>query len=412
MHNYYINEQCQIYRYLQIHIMLNDTEKEAFLTELDNCKLISVKDNGDMIEAIYSNGLKLNLAIAAFQNRNKQGLESLQSKIKEFKEREQINKYQSTYAKKPKINRELSKKLGTLTVTSSLTLAAVLFATFPKTQANAQKDSPSVTPTEEFGDVKTLADLEREINRLAPDITLASPKEITQPSKEAPEATSTLTFDIPLRERTEADFQKYDETVFYFGDTIKYYCERYGLPFKETCAQLTQERPDIQNGTVENICQLSNLVGETVTATVYNEFGPTGEVDEFVITDDMVNSIDDNIKAGLAYLQVCVNKNNSYLTGLYGYNQGPSSLKFACEYYGLNLEDYQGEENALKAHDLIKEYYQDRKDGKWGDPEYFENIFSYIRPEDRSSFTCFANGEKKVIAINDTLEYNNSQTRG
>ena len=140
---------------------------------------------------------------------------------------------------------------------------------------------------------------------------------------------------------------------------------------------------------------------------VYDENGKfTGTYDEFTATAESINTYEGNIMAGMASLREYIDA-NGIVMGLFLYNQGPYSLQMACDYYGVNIEDYKGDINAIKARDLVVSYY--KAQGKThGDPLYLEHVFSRLPLDDRgvTTVSCYIGNEKVEIAINNTLEYN------
>lgn len=221
---------------------------------------------------------------------------------------------------------------------------------------------------------------------------------------------SQYTFEVEFPDKTGNG--KYAETERLYGADIKKYSTRFGIPYNVACAYISQERPD--NGD-PNVCQITGRI-KPFTVDIYDENGPTGETEVITIDDTAKTNASESIKAGLAYLRYGIDYNDSFTTGLFGYNQGPYSVNLACDYYGLDINDYKGEENSQKACELIINYFKDTTSpGKvHGDPNYLYNVFGYLPLEDRGSATieCYVNKELRQIAISNQLYYNNGQTRG
>ena len=163
---------------------------------------------------------------------------------------------------------------------------------------------------------------------------------------------------------------------------------------------------------MESVITSELFIGRTLTVPIYNEQGFTGEYETFEVTKEMLDTPDGNIKTCLAYKRICVDKFNSLILGLFSYNQGEYALNIACNYYGLNKEDYYGDENAIKARDLINRYYEEQGK-KHGDSTYLENVFSYLNLNERGStyLEYYLGSEKKTVEIINTLVYNNELSR-
>ncbi len=249
------------------------------------------------------------------------------------------------------------------------------------------------TPTEE-------SNTNNENNTISLDKTISTPE-------------ITYNFDYVFSDISENG--KLEITKEYFGDLIEYYCNRWGLPPELCLAQLSQERPKVVNGECKNPFQITAkyFVGETFTIPVYDSNGFTGSYDKFTVTEASLNTFEGNIMAGLAYLRKCINRTDSLFTGLYLYNQGEPSLSAACNYYGLDINDYKGDINALNACDLITKYHQELYGSSYGDYDYLANVFRYIPTSDRGSvMLSYYLGEEKInIALNNTREYNSELTR-
>lgn len=222
----------------------------------------------------------------------------------------------------------------------------------------------------------------------------------------------TLSYSSNYAFETTANHQKkLAATIDFCGDSIKKYSTRFGIPYNIGCAFISQERPSIDNGKCPNICRITyeDFVNTTLTVPLYNEQGPTGETETIYITEDLLNTTDGNIKVGLAYLRTCINMSDSLLTGLYSYNQGPNSLKYACEYYGVDINDYKGDINSEKACELICNYHAETKDRPWGDPDYLNNVFRYLEgAEDREEIDLMYLGNTGLVkvTINNSLKQN------
>ena len=324
----------------------------------------------------------------------------LLQKAREFVTKENIRNYKRTLPSNhiPKVNRVKKSKLPAKQIIAgalSLSMGMSLLAGLIKEEINK----------EEFVDGN-------------PPISYTVATSIPQLEKESNISVDTL-MNLAFPNRTESNrvsenLSKLEETKQYFGDAISYYSQRYGIPYEIACAQITQERPNIENGVCINPCQITYeyFVGQNMTVPVYDENGFTGNYDTFLVTEEMLNSKEGNVKVGLAYTRYCIDKFDSLIMGLFAYNQGESVLGIACNHYGVNIEDYLGEENAIKARDMINRYYEE-KNKSHGDKNYLENVFSYLELSDRGSITLtyYVNGVEKTMEIHNTLEYNNELSR-
>lgn len=324
-------------------------------------------------------------------------LHQLAVKIVNYHDKEKLQQL-SSRPNKPSVNRTKSKNLGRRIMALSLTGAIILAGAKYIENNKSKKEKPSkpLINTEQIAEIKkpemtqNLATMENKIDK-------------------ALEETSKTTINLPIN---FVDVSKKESTIDFLGDIIYNYSVRYGIPYDVACLYITQERPLIIDGHVDNPCQLTNFVGAEFSVPVYNKDGPTGEVEHFKVTQDMIDNTDTNIKIGLAYLRYCIDRCDSLMSGLFCYNQGPFALSLACDYYGLDINEYKGDSNAIKARDLIVKYFKEKNINTGrvhGDPNYLENVFRYMNSEERNAknFEYFLGNKKKVIAINPTLEYTN-----
>lgn len=218
------------------------------------------------------------------------------------------------------------------------------------------------------------------------------------------------TINIECEDRTATG--KYQETESYYGDIIKYYSARYGLPYELVCAQITQERPAIVDGKCDNPCQIdySLHVGRQMKVPVYNESGFTGEYDEFLVTKEMLDTVDGSIMFCAGEDRNNVDKCASLPTGFFSYNQGKYALKNACDVYGYDISDYEGDEKSIAAVNLINEYYEVHF-GSHGDKDYLEHVFSYLPFEDRTDgdgkeiiLQYYLGSDLKTIEVRNTYQ--------
>lgn len=437
--SYFVNKIGQLYLVLngeqKLYIILDSPDTRRFFKSIlrnDNVEIKSIRKNGDKICTTYNVGVEVEYDIQVFSNSYPlygEYISEIKKKINIYLEKERLNPIVRLYGKLVKINRQKSKTMGKMVVGAAFvaTVGTAVVKSFllpdgaeVKTQGKPLANlEPNIESLEEFnqfeyidkqidelleeGRINAEKEAEKEIETLDIDEPLAMP-----PQQDNAIVSHNFVVDVPFEDRTGSG--KLDETISKFGNYIEYYSKRYGISYELACAMISQERPDTDDF---NICQLTNLVGETVEVPVYDELGLTGEVDVITITNNSLYDIEANVQAGLGYLRFSIDKNNSFITGLYGYNQGPYTVELACDLFGLNKEDYLGEENTMQACGLIKNYFGTTKDGKWGDPLYLEHVFSYLRTDERGNINleCFVNGEKHTVAINNTLSYNNAQAR-
>ena len=380
-------------------------------TLLKNCSespIENIISKENYNEVIFCNGITImieNIKVLSPQNDlYDQYFQRITSHIRDYKRTQSLKAYKQILPPHqiPKVNRKKRKSLptkqilaGALTFTIASSLLAGLYEKEMK-KKNIEELNKHISIVDHDRKKGTNEIVIEETNFIIPDNTL------------------NLAFADRSKSDDEDEISKLEETKNYYGDIISNYATRYGLPYDLVCAQITQERPKIKNGTCENICQITYeyFVGQTMVVPIYDESGFTKEYDIFLVTKEMLDSPEGNIRVGIAYLRTCVDKFNSLITGLFSYNQGDSALAIACNYYGFDKEDYLGDENALKARDIINRYYEEI--GKThGDKDYLEHVLSYLELADRSSTVLeyYLGSEKKSIEINNTLLYNNELGR-
>lgn len=387
------------------YISLNEKEIITLLSKITENKIKNIIDNDKVMEIAFENNFSLvidNTKIFLMQQDSYDHyFFKLLNRIKRFIEPKNI-----TEIKKSKhVNRIKSKRMpkaiiaGTLSVSLSISLLAGMMN---KELSKSDK-------------IATLPNINYEMN--LKEVPKANLKEFSlEPTIENQ---ADFAVKLAFKDRTESNridtnTTKLEETEMYFKDSILKYCTRYGIPYDLAWAQITQERPNIKNGVCENVCQItySLFVGQTMTVPIYNNEGFTGEYETFEITKELLDTPDGNIKVGLAYLRTCIDKFDSLILGLFSYNQGEFALGIACDYYGLNKEDYFTDENAIKARDLINRYYEEQNKNH-GDSMYLENVFSYLDLGERGSINLeyYLGSEKKTVEIINTLVYNNELSR-
>lgn len=412
MNKFYINNdkgrKYYTYSFENGHIKLmplNEKDTEVFLSHITSKPIEQIISKENYKEIIFGGNTSLIIEklrdLYPKQDKYDKYFLILLKKAREFVTRENIRSYKKTLPPNhiPKVNRTKKSKLPAKQIIAgalSFSIGISLIAGLVNQEINKEK----------------FVDLNPTISYTVPK---TSPIALEKKSNISIDTVINLAFpDRTESNRVSEELSKLEETREYFGDSISYYSERYGIPYDIACAQVTQERPNIKDGVCINPCQITYeyFIGETMTVPVYDESGFTGNYDTFEVTEEMLNSKDGNIKVGLAYTRYCIDKFDSLIMGLFAYNQGDSALRIACNHYGVDIEDYLGEENAIKARDIINRYYED-KEKTHGDAEYLENVFSYLDLSDRGSITLkyYVNGVEKTMEINNTLIYNNELSR-
>lgn len=385
---------------------LNERDAEVFLSHISSKPIDQIISKENYKEIIFDGNTSVIVEklrdLYPKQDKYDKYFLILLHKAREFVTRENIKNYKKTLPPNhiPKVNRVKKSTLPTKQIIAgalSFSMGISLIAGIASQEMNKESFVADINPPVSYEMTNKLStNLEKEsIDPVDITVNLAFP-------------------DRTLSNRVSETVSKLDETKEYFGDSISYYSERYGIPYEIACAQITQERPNIKDGVCINPCQITYeyFVGETMTAPVYDESGFTGDYDTFLVTEEMLNSHDGNIKVGLAYTRYCIDKFDSLIMGLFAYNQGESVLGITCNHYGVDIEDYLGEENAIKARDMINRYYEELGRAH-GDKDYIENVFSYLELSDRGSIVLkyYVNGVEKTMEINNTLGYNNELSR-
>lgn len=414
MNKFYIDEnrgrQYYAYKYQNNeinYITLNKEDIRVLLSSLSKSQISQIKDRDKSMEIIFNNGLTLivdNLQVFQPHHDNYDNyFQLLLMKLKQFIEKETIKKYKKNLPINytPKVNRKRKNNLPTKQIIagamSFVIGTSLISGLINKEIKKANEETISISTNYEMPKKELQKEIEQDLAVVIPDSIVALAFE-----------------DRTESNRVDDETSKLEETNQYFGSYIEKYSIRYGLPYDIVSAQITQERPNIENGVCENICQITYdyFVGQTMVVPIYNEQGFTGEYDTFLVTKEMLDTPEGNIRVGVAYLRTCVDRFNSLILGLFSYNQGESTLGIACNYYGLDKENYSGDENAIKARDLINRYYEEQNKSH-GDANYLEHVFSYLELSDRGSkvLEYYLGSEKKAIEINNTLMYNNSLSR-
>lgn len=388
---------------------LDPSDIEALLIFFQFHSVSTIIESDHMIEVLFENGDSILIDTAhVFMPSDSYDsyIGVIYQKIKEKIESINMNAYQSELPhdyRNLKVNRSRNKQFAAkgkaFVIGVGLSVSILLAAVFVDMNFDfKKKDSLSVTPNiqEEY-----VINLEKQLG-VMPNIEDAIVR-------------------FSLNDFSYS--QKLKETKDYFGNLIQYYSTRYGLPYELNCAQITLERPNIVNGKCENICQISSAhIGESFHVPVYDANGFTGTYDDFVITQELLDNPEGNIKAGLAYNRYCVDLYDNLLLGYFLYNQGHNALANACNHTGANIDYFKLPENILAARDFIVNYYKEIKPEEvYGDPTYLEDVLSFLSLQDRGGVLEYYSGDqiKRVLIGNankidkeESIDYNSGLTKG
>ena len=433
-----------------IHTVLSDEEIKKELEKVINLPIEGIKEYDGNLEVTLSDNDIVIVSLDAFRGYNdsyENYFLEIKRKIKDYQEYKKIRKLkEKSQGQKVLVNRNrvLPKVLvGTLPLAAALLVLLSANKDSKVEQINYNDKNEDILATAVIDEVNPALlekiedslDIEENKNKDAVMYagneatkeeglnfnTLVEAPKIPEPVEDAKQEkeevieTSVL-FPIEVIDDYERE-NRIQATDSYCGEIIRYYAKRWGLPAEIIMVQISQERPDIINGVCENVCQLTppeNFVGD-YKVPVYDDNGFTGSYDEIHLDRNAVYSLEGNIMAGLIYDRLNVDKQKSIITGLFTYNQGDSMLSNACKYFGLNKDDYLGDDKAAEACELIVSYNDNRGKPKYGDRDYISNVFRYIDfGEDGTYKTTYYIGEEKYeITIANTLikDYNNTQVR-
>lgn len=398
------------YESTPVYTKITSREIEAYLTKINKGTIKQIREINDttLEVALDNNEIVIIDSIKIFEKQD--SFDSLiakfQNQIKTYFEKESIKEYKKSLPagyRGVHVNRNRRDKAKMRLLIAGVSLSAIIILSTAANSQDFRSIKPLKSPPEDL-ELSYYIDEIKSIKREELNLNFDQTYEI-------PEIKSETEFALSFEDRTASG--KLQETEEVCGEIIEYYTSRYGLPYEILCAQISQER-----GGFENVCQItySLFAGEKprhFKIPVYDENGFTGNYDEFTVTKEMLDTLEGNIMVGTAYLRFCVDKFDSLITGLFSYNQGEFALPLACNYYGVDIENYKGDENSLEARNLIIKYYQD-KGKNHGDPLYLEHVFSYLPLETRGNREIeyyLGNGTKTIDLIN-TNVYNNDSERG
>jgi len=154
-----------------------------------------------------------------------------------------------------------------------------------------------------------------------------------------------------------------------YGDTIQKYSEISGIDSSLLTCIFAQERGQIQyNQHVGYVRSIENVL--------------TNEKENFQVTDELVKSLDGNIKTGTAILQNMIKEyNGNTLIALQAYNYGAGAmnqvLRNAEARTGISVEEMIQNPTCLVWLEDAKNYM----DGTYGDPNYITNVLRRYKKE-------------------------------
>ena len=332
--------------------ILRGTETYNIIKLLSTKTIKNIKEKDDYLSVEFENYIiNINEAIDVL---SKRGTNPLANIIKKYYE---TNALKNT--KKKKVTRK-NKHAGKKIVVTSIIIILILSTTYAfKSEVKALFD-------EEWKNIVSVEGLkESSINYSDETIASIDPvyEEITKVS-------------IDYGDRSETD--KAHKTKAYYGDLIEKYSKRYGVDSNLVLAIATQER-GVHGTTIDKDgaiglmqIQYNVWVGERISAYNFE----TGKRETFIVDDEKLADIDYNIKVGCMYLQNCMEyMDYNTVAAVQCYNMGDGNMGKILKAYSADCGK------------SVKEILSDPLDTGWleyrylpgiGDPEYIENVFSYL----------------------------------
>lgn len=174
---------------------------------------------------------------------------------------------------------------------------------------------------------------------------------------------------------SEITSEKYLYVVDNYYDLIEKYANMYGVNPEVICAVATQEsgihKREVSEGGGLGLMQIQASIWNGHSLTVINY--ETNQNETINFTTDWLRNVENNIKAGCAIFQMCLNKmNGNYYAALQCYNMGEGTMKSILNSYSLKCNKTVDE--ILNSNDLGWLNY---RLGKKGDPNYVENVVRY-----------------------------------
>lgn len=170
---------------------------------------------------------------------------------------------------------------------------------------------------------------------------------------------------------------KYLSVIENYGNIVKKMAEISGIDEDIIICVLAQERgihstiPDETGAIGVSQIQVNQHLGSTLT--LYNVL--TGEKESFVVTMELLQNIEGNIKTGVALLQSALIKfDGNILLALQAYNYGEGAVKTVISRTGYTVEEIN--ENFRDLSWMEEVYNYSDKKGGYGDKKYIDNVLS------------------------------------
>lgn len=168
---------------------------------------------------------------------------------------------------------------------------------------------------------------------------------------------------------------KYLGVVENYGDIIEKYAEISGIDQDIINCLLAQER-GVHSSVKDKLgtlgiaqIQVNQHLGSTLA--LHNEI--TEETEEFEVTMELLESLEGNIKTGVALLQRALIKyDGNILLALQAYNYGEGAMDTVIRNSGRTLEEINENYENLSWMDSVYEYSDNK--GGYGDKEYLNNV--------------------------------------
>lgn len=202
-----------------------------------------------------------------------------------------------------------------------------------------------------------------------------------------------------------------DEKITFVKENYGEYTEKYaqisGIDQEIIECLLAQERmvhsSEIDRGGAIGIAQIQYdaHIGETLK--LRNEL--TGEIEQFQVTDDMLKSVDGNIKVGVTILQNNLDRyQGNILIALQSYNYGVGAtrkiLSQTAERLNVSIDDILQDATNLEWLKEVKNY----KGGNYGDPNYLDHVLARYGKEQMTAI--YSDFEPVEFIINQEKEKN------
>ena len=163
-----------------------------------------------------------------------------------------------------------------------------------------------------------------------------------------------------------------------YGDLITKYANTYGVDPNLMIAIATQEKgfhsSIMDDGGATGIMQIQNDVWFEKEIRAYNY--ETGKYDSFTVDNNKIENLESNIQIGCMYFQNCLNYfNNNIPAAIQCYNMGIDNVNVIIGAYAAN--------KGLTRSEIINNscdvgWMSYRSNIKVGDPNYIENVLSWL----------------------------------